>query len=456
MSQTYSPAARATRLTRFVLLGGWAVFTLVALSFVVSFGSNAPYADEWEFVPALLGKEPAGPWLWQQHNEHRMPLPRAIVLGYFRATHDFRAGMVLQVLMMSGLALWLMRLADKLRGAPHWADAFFPISLLHLGHWENFLMGYQVCFALVCVLSTAVGVVALRTTRENAFRSGVIAGVLAWLLCLTNGSGMAVAVPVCAWIAYLAAGLPKRKAAVLIALAVAPLIYLAVYFTDYHRPAHHPKPGSGGLEDIVKVTGQTLAMAFGIGLSAVWQVVWCAMVAVGISTLGMLRKSAERPAALGLVAVAAGVTGVALAIGVGRGGMGDRMGIWSRYSFLTWPLLGLAYLAWVKWGTPAPTRETAEQRPSAGGALTGGKRWFPMMFCVASALAFAGNMITGMVVGMQVKDTLSQVERASRDGAPPGEIVLLFKDTTQANQEERAIVAIPMLREAKVGGFAGK
>ena len=113
MSQAYSPAARATSLTRAVLLGGWAVFTLVALSFVVSFGSNAPYADEWEFVPALTGHEPALPWLWAQHNEHRMPLSRAIVLGYFKLTHDFRTGMVLQVLMMSGLSLWLMRVGDS-------------------------------------------------------------------------------------------------------------------------------------------------------------------------------------------------------------------------------------------------------------------------------------------------------------------------------------------------------
>jgi hypothetical protein len=449
MSQTYSPPARATRLTRFILLVGWAAFTLVALSFVGVFGSNAPYADEWEFVPALLGKEPALPWLWEQHNEHRMPLPRAVVLGYFRLTHDFRTGMYLQVLMMSGLALWLMRLAEALRGAPHWADAFFPISLLHLGHWENFLMGYQVCFALVCVLATAVGVVALRTTRENAGRMGVAAGVLAWLLCLTNGSGMTVAVPVCAWLAWLGwKGDQDSKAQrrsslglkrwMFVALAVAPLLYFAAYFTGYHRPAHHTAPGSGGVVGIAAVTGQTLGMAFGIGLSAAWPVVATAMLGVGLWTLRVVWKNAERPAAVGLTAVVAGVAGVALAIGVGRGGMGENMGIWSRYAFLTWPLLALAYLAWVKFGS------------------AWGKRWIPMLLCAAAALGFAGNTITGMVVGMQVKATLSAVEDASRNGWPPEEIVLLFKDSTQANQEERAVRAIPMLRDARIGRFAGK
>jgi hypothetical protein len=444
MSQTYSPVPRATRLTRVVLLGVWVVLTLVALSFVLSFGSNAPYADEWEFVPAALGREPALPWLWQQHNEHRLPLPRAIFLGLFRLTHDFRSGMVLQVAMLSLTALWLMRLAEKLRGAPHWADVFFPVSLLHLGHWENFLMGYQICFVLFCVLATAMGVVALRTTPANAFRSGVAAGVLAFLAALTGGSGLVLALPVAAWLAYLAVGLwrdeRKGKSVALLALALLPLAYLAAYFVDYHRPAHHPKPGDGGLEGIVRVTGQTLAMAPGIGLSLVWQIVMCVMVVVGGWTIGLLRKSDNRPAAWGLIAVAAGVTGVALAIGVGRGGFGGDMGLWSRYSLLTWPLLGVAYLVWLQYGTARPWE----------------RRWVPMLLCAATALAFPGNVVTGIVVGTQVKETLSAVEADAARGLPPEEIVKKFANTTQANQEERAVRALPMLREAGIGRFAGK
>src|SRR5688572_15035986 len=112
MSQEYRPAPDPTRLTphpdpppqggregvwRFLTLV-WLVMTLAALGYVLAFGHNIPWGDEWEFVPALTGREPAGlPWLWAQHNEHRLPLPRAIYLGLFRLTGDFRAGMVLQV-----------------------------------------------------------------------------------------------------------------------------------------------------------------------------------------------------------------------------------------------------------------------------------------------------------------------------------------------------------------------
>ena len=58
---------------------------------------------------------------------------------------------------LSALALGLMRFAARLRGRPDWADVFFPVSLLHLGHWENFILGYQICFALFTVLVTGSG-----------------------------------------------------------------------------------------------------------------------------------------------------------------------------------------------------------------------------------------------------------------------------------------------------------
>ena len=248
MTQTYAPAAPATsgavRSLRRALVAVWAVLAAGAFAFVTTLGTNAPYADEWEFVPALMGDEPALPWLWQQHNEHRLPLPRAVYLALFKLTADFRAGMLLQVAMLSALALFLMRLADRLRGRPHWADAFFPVSLLHVGHWENFVMGYQICFVLFAVLATGLAVVALRTTRANAFRSGATAGVLLMLLVLTGGSGLVVVPPVAAWLVFVAAsvwrGGQKSRAALLLLLAVLPLAYLGVYVSGYAAPAAPP------------------------------------------------------------------------------------------------------------------------------------------------------------------------------------------------------------------------
>src|SRR5687768_10149786 len=112
------PQGGRERVTWFPLLT-WAAMTVAGLGFVLGFGHNVPWGDEWEFVPVLTGHESAGPrWLWAQHNEHRLPLPRAIYLGLFRLTGDFRAGMVLQVLLLSALALGLLRYLSAARGRP--------------------------------------------------------------------------------------------------------------------------------------------------------------------------------------------------------------------------------------------------------------------------------------------------------------------------------------------------
>jgi hypothetical protein len=443
MSQTYSQPAPATSLTRAVLLAAWAVLSLAALAFVLNFGSNVPTVDEWEFVPVLTGHEPVGPWIWAQHNEHRLPLPRAVFVGLIGITRDFRSGMVLQVALLSVLSLWLTRTAAELRGRPVWADVFFPISLLHLGHWENYLLGYQICFVLFTVFAAALGVVAVRATRDTAFRSGVQAGCLVLVLALCGGSGLVLIPPVVVWLLYLAAVArrigPRWHAAVVAGLAGLAVIYLGVYALTYLSPSNHPPP-SGDPVAVLVVAGEVLAMAPGIGLAGAWPAVAVAMLLLGAATLGLvardLRAPERRPSAVGLIAVAAGLGGLALAVGVGRAAFGDTMGLWARYALLTWPLLGIAYLAWVRQGG------------------WGGK-WVPIGLCVAAALAFPPNNLTGLIRGNDRHTTLAAVVVKVRAGAPPEVVAAGFKNTADAGQEGRAILGIPMLKEARLSALAG-
>jgi hypothetical protein len=439
MNQTYSLSPPPTSRVFLPLALVWVAMTFVALGFVLVFGSNAPYADEWEFVPALLGKEPLSTWCWAQHNEHRLPLSRVIYYSLFQVTRDFRTGMYLQVLMLSALSLGLMRLAAHLRRRSDWVDAFFPISLLHVGHWENFVMGYQLCFALFCCLVTGLAVVALETQRETAFRSGFLAGVLLLLIALTGGFGLAVVPPVAMWLVYLAlivwrAG-TKIRALLLLMLAALPVVYMAAYFIGYERPSHHPPPSRDPVA-IGMVAGEVLAMAIGIGVLGVWRLVATVELAIGVGTVAFLirkgRNPVDRPSSAGLIAVAAGVCGLALAIGIGRGSMGPEMGLWSRYSLLAWPLLGAAFLVWVK----------------------AGRKWIPIVFCVAAAVAFPTNMLTGMGIGAGIRENYNQIESDERLGLSAEQIVQQrFPDSVNSGQMDRAVQNIPLLRMAGIGVF---
>jgi hypothetical protein len=421
------------------------------IAFVATLGTNCPNADEWGFVPALTGNESLGPWLWAQHNEHRLPLPRLVYYCLFQITHDFRAGCFLQVGLLSSTALALLTVAARRRGQPYWTDLFFPISLLHAGHWENLLIGYNICFAMILVLETAIGVVALSATRETAFRSGLKAGVLMVLLCLCGGGGVVAAMPVAGWLVYLAirewrsraagAKAPHFGAAILLAFAAFPAVYLTVYLQGYHRPGHHPALGEGGFA-VVRVTGEVLAMSFGPGAARSWILVAAGLVVLGfltvVSLVRNLKTEERQPASLGLLAVIAGIVGVALTIGLSRAGIDARNGLSSRYAYLSWPLLALANLFWV-------------QR----GGWCG--KWVPAGLCLAAALAYPSNMLTGLTAGADIHQVQMKVEADARAGASPEMIVRGFSEGKmkfQKGQEERAIRSLPMLKSAGIGAFA--
>jgi hypothetical protein len=101
-----------------------------ALLYIVRYAHDVPYYDGWSMVEVLGGQQPvdAG-WLWQPRNEHRIPLPKLVLLGlYSMSGWDFRAGMYFNVLLLAALAGGMMRVAAQQRGGTSYADAFFPLN----------------------------------------------------------------------------------------------------------------------------------------------------------------------------------------------------------------------------------------------------------------------------------------------------------------------------------------
>src|ERR1700740_3081887 len=99
---------------------------VAALAFVGKYGSNVPYWDEWNMVPVLVGDQPVDAhWLWSEHNGHRIPLPRLLLLGLYKLTgSDFRAGMYFNVFALGALAFTMIWVAKGQRGETSYADAF--------------------------------------------------------------------------------------------------------------------------------------------------------------------------------------------------------------------------------------------------------------------------------------------------------------------------------------------
>jgi hypothetical protein len=68
----------------------WALMLLVALAFVVAYGANIPFSDDWKsWLPPLAAGRPVTiSWLWSPFgvSTHRCPVPRLILLGLYRIT----------------------------------------------------------------------------------------------------------------------------------------------------------------------------------------------------------------------------------------------------------------------------------------------------------------------------------------------------------------------------------
>lgn len=421
--------------SRVVVAAGWAVLSALAVQYVHTFTVNAPYADEWEFVPVLLGAEPLLPALWTQHNEHRLPLTRLVYFLTFRQTQDFRTGSFLQVVVLAGLSLWLIRRVTCWRGRTEWTDLFFPLLLLHPGHWENWVMGYQIGFVLYTALALGLAVAILETPAELNWGRALGAGLLALLTAASGGFGLPLSMAAGLWLLYAAVRTARAgRRGVALAAAAFPVVlglYLLAYFEDYKSPVDHP-PWCTDPWRLLRVAAQVLAMAWGIAAAQLWLMAGAATVALALFLwLRLLQDEAMQPLRRwGAAAVLLGQLALALAIAVGRGGFGPDMGLWPRYSLLLAPLLGVCYLLAVH------------------------RRWLATALVLAAATAFPANMLHGLHRGAQVLAQQQELARDAAAGWPAQQLIdRHFPASFNAGQEQRAHLAIPLLRRAGIGIF---
>ncbi|HET9727046.1 MAG TPA: hypothetical protein VFP28_09045, partial [Gemmatimonadales bacterium] len=256
----------------------WALMAAVAVVFIAHYASNVPSWDDWDMIPTLTHQQPVTwDWLWSQHNEHRVPVPRLVFLGLNRLFGvDMRVTMYFDLLLMAGLAAAFMLAAARLRGRASLSDAFFPLALLSLGQAANLLWGWQLQFYASAVLA---GVALLAIVQAGATVSvrgaGMTVGLCALLLplCGANGLGMVPALAV--WPLALAL-LPERwtgagearRDRTLMLLGAGALALTALYFIGWQRVPYHPK--SAGPVQTLLTAAKFLTIGLGPAIRSVW------------------------------------------------------------------------------------------------------------------------------------------------------------------------------------------
>jgi hypothetical protein len=386
---------------------GWAILAAVMLSYVIRFGPNLPIQDEWWFVPVLFGDGPAWPWIFERHNEHRFVLGRAVYLGLHAVSgHDFRAGMVVSLVLLAGsaaLALWSAR---RLRGRLVPTDFILPALFLNGAHGENLTMGYQVVVTLttaaVAGLLAVVGSVGSRTSG----RSLLAASLLLLAVGLGGAPGVTFGPPLAVWLAYLGwtawrARDPGTRGPAAVALVTAAVV-LSYCSWNLSDVAYHPSEhGKNSPDVIARHTIEFLTVGLGTAGREAWPVFGYlvgTLYAIAIIGLGLVvvRRPAERPVALGLLAVVGGTLASGIAVGWTR-----TIGMESRYTSLACLGLAAVALASARYG---PWRPLFEVRSAV---------------LIAAAIFFLrGNWADGRLYGHVYRHRIQELRRDIDRGVP--------------------------------------
>jgi hypothetical protein len=415
---------------------------VAGLAFVGRYGSNVPSWDEWDMVPTLTGAQPVTlAWLWSQHSEHRLPLPRLVILTLnWIFGCDFRVCMYGNVVALGLLALGLILMAARRRGHVSLADAFFPLALLHWGHASNFLWGWQMTQILPTVLAGAILMVILREDRLHSRTSLVLAGLCVVLLPLCGANGVAFGPALTFWLAFLALAFFRsgtahgRRTGWLAGVLAALAGFLTVaYFVGYQVVPYHPV--SSGWRGSLRASLQFISLCFGPALDTTWK--WAGLAMLGLCLgSGLLLVlvgrwqplERRRVGAFLLFFTAMGC--LTLGIGWGR----SSAGLEPRYAVFIVPLGCGVYFIWSLYG------------PGAWNRL------IRYGLCGAMGLLLWSHTQAGMAYGTTLRGVLSSFERDVRAGVAPYLLIHRYANYLHPHHDLIGDY-LPLLARAGVGNF---
>lgn len=357
---------------RNLVLAGWLCATLAAFALVARYSSNSPYADEWPWLDVVVGDRPldAG-WLLEPENHHRVPLAKLLYIGLAWLTNDdFRAGAVVNVLVLSTASLMLVTAVRRARGETRLGDLLIPIALLHLGHWYNLIWGHQLFFAIAAaVMCGVLGIIINTRGPESALRNGLLVALAGVVLVGCGGPGVCFLPALALWIAFAGIEVARSdlsgrhwKGGTLIMAATGCLALVVLYFAGNRPTEGLPDAGAATVDAgrflaTARGTLQVLSISAGRLGQDMWPVsgaIVAVVVAGAIVLLGYTwqRAAAERLRAVGILCAIAAVATVALGVGWSRGTIDPMYCLTARYSMLSCSLVVALYCVFSLYGRP--------------------------------------------------------------------------------------------------------
>ncbi len=338
----------------------WKLMVLMMLGFFILFTCPIPYVDAWIIAADASGPDCTLAWLWEQQNEHRYPLVKALAWISYHTFGSMEPLSLLSILACAAASAGLILTAKRLRGRTEWTDAVFPFLFLNGFHIENILWKHQLFFVAAGCLATFCGTYLMRKPEEHRAFGAFWAGVALLLLPLHGLMGMAFA-PFLG-VGYFLHGIAvlrrnRRSAAawfntlVPFLTAVICILYVSI---DFRIPGGHAGNFASGIALSTKFHTILECAAVGFGAlgnrvpGLVGEGVFLLSV-LTIAALGILyyKQKLSRFELVSFLLVLAAGWMLPFAIGVGRSAMG---GAAPRYAILAAPLAAFLILIWIRIG----------------------------------------------------------------------------------------------------------
>jgi hypothetical protein len=238
-----SHLGRTTSVLSYAILAG-GLFTIAnAVRLAVTCYSRIPYWDMWAMVHYLVKPDrPLAAWLWMQHNEHRIVIPKLFYAADFRLFHGTEVFLLVcgfLILFAHGTALiWLLRARGGFRGSElRTAAGLTAMCLFSLSQWENFTTGFQICFFLLPFF-VSVAVVALilhfQPAENHSWVSTVYLGVT---ICSATAATFSLGNGPLIWPVLLLIALAYRRLKTIVTVAIAGAVAIAAYLYQYRFAA---------------------------------------------------------------------------------------------------------------------------------------------------------------------------------------------------------------------------
>jgi hypothetical protein len=407
----------------------WTAMFSTTLVLVVVNARNIPIYEDWQLVPAMTGHQGHfWSWLWEQNNEHRVPLPKLIYLALLKLWPDFRVGMVFSIVLLAVVAAAFIIVMQRLRGHTRWSDAFFPIVLLNLGHWENLGWSWELQFVVATALACGV-LMGVASRRELTTAGALTLGVCLAAIPFTGATALPYAPLVAVALLPRLRRAPPVPRSILAASTVITLVVTVLYFVGLQRPyAPLPTPGPWAT---IETGAKSLALSAGPAVGEWWFVSSLVIIAV-LAGAGVVLLRVRKSQGWLLLAFLTGGFALAVEVGYGRAAHIPVWGIPDRYALIAAPVLCCAYIAYDRYGSPT------------------WRRLGPGLICGIVIVLLPLNVI----LGLQYRDWYHQLVDPYANEIKAGVLLSELAWYGQVSGYVHDVPDIVALHQARIGVFA--